>query len=119
MMGRTAFTAKRKESIITSVGCFIIARFWLFVNLKIASPLPENPLTIGQKRDTIEMKKTKNDIYVSYAMGNKLYVVDTGDKVNSESLSTYYKATQINKAQAIEKFLKELQRKYEFITKEK
>jgi len=45
--------------------------------------------------------KTKYDILVSYAMGDNIYIHDSGDKTDLENLSTYYKSTLINKAQAI------------------
>ena len=45
--------------------------------------------------------KTQYDVYVSYATANEIYVVDSGDTADSENLSTYYKSTLINKAQAI------------------
>lgn len=45
--------------------------------------------------------KTQYDMYVSYATENGIYVIDSGDTADSENLSTYYKSTLINKAQAI------------------
>lgn len=45
--------------------------------------------------------KTQYDIYVSYATANAIYVIDSGDTADTENLSTYYKSTLINKAQAI------------------
>ncbi len=47
--------------------------------------------------------ETKWDTFVSYAnLANKIVVQDTGDIIDTDSLSTYYKSTKINKEQAID-----------------